>query len=30
MEWCADARSGTATSETANSARMLKRLIICP
>src|SRR5262245_33985583 len=30
MEWCADAASGTATSESANSARMLKRLIFAP
>src|SRR4029434_9128764 len=30
MEWCADARSGTATRNTANSARMLKRLIFAP
>src|SRR5262245_38187628 len=30
MEWCADATSGTATSETANSARMLKRVIFAP
>src|SRR5690348_923544 len=30
MEWWADATSGTATSETANSARMLKCVIFAP
>jgi hypothetical protein len=30
MEWWADAASGTATSESANSARMLKRVIFAP
>src|SRR5215510_9023630 len=30
IEWCADATSGTATSESANSARMLKRVIFAP